>query len=826
MCSVSKLIMPRDGDDGPWSSFTLQVGTPAQDVRTFVSTSSQVSWIVLQDVGCTASDKACANARGGLFNMNTSSTWKPNGFWQLQNERNLGIFANGLFGNDTIGLGIQGSGGPTLQNQILATIGTEDFYVGMFAVNPKRTNYTGVTEQGQASYMTSLKEQNLIPSVSFGYTAGAPYRLKKVLGNLVLGGYDQSRFTPNNMSFSFAPDTDRDVVVGIQTIVARDQDGTTHDLLPTSINAYVDSTIPQIWLPLEACKAFEKAFDLTYDEDNQIYPVSSALHSKLLARNASITFTLGNSNLGGQTIDITLPYDSFDLKAQPPFTSNTTKYFPLQRAVNDTQYTLGRTFLQEAYLIVDWERSNFSLSQCLFDPDMTQEKLISIKSVDATTTDQNRGTSSGKTIGIAVGVSMAVVLLAGGIGAFLYMRGRKGRRHVESTTPKEEDDEAARIRQGFAKAELDTDLNHAKYEMAGSEGSSGPRTPDWVDEKAKHPGLHAELAGDGSTAELNGGGHLAAELSSYKAFSGPYHEMYDPSLVPVELPANMPEELPASSLPSFSRSSRSSPSQAFRSANISPLERSSGPSPSPRLRNGQRSANDRPPGSMQSSISGKVLPQSQSTATLSSAETSKGPSSPDWLGQSSPHEHESSCPISPIGASDDGTDHDGLFSLVRGLAQPRRPPRTASIERRLGAPRGPHTDIPRTNRFILRTHRPRELGDPSVGERMMRFTTCDAGISPAHYAFISLQKKAGIVACRRGSRMSAHAESKPAKPAKGKIDCYWHQCTVIAHRCQLPTRIARIAAGLLLHLRPPHSNAGTEEADVSVPCVGHAAAGQ
>lgn len=142
--------------------------------------------------------------------MNTSSTWSPNGLWQLQNERNLGIFANGLFGNDTIGLGIQGSGGPTLQNQILATIGTEHFYLGMFAVNPKRTNYTGVTEQGQASYMTSLKEQNLIPSVSFGYTAGAPYRLKKVLGNLVLGGYDQSRFTPNNMSFSFAPDTDRD----------------------------------------------------------------------------------------------------------------------------------------------------------------------------------------------------------------------------------------------------------------------------------------------------------------------------------------------------------------------------------------------------------------------------------------------------------------------------------------------------------------------------------------------------------------------------------------------------------------------------------------
>ena len=108
--------------------------------------------------------------------MNTSTTWKPNGFWQLGNERNLGIYANGLFGNDTIGLGIQGSGGPTLSDQILATIGTEQFYLGMFAVNPKRTNYTGIAEEGQASYMTCLQEQNLIPSLSFGYTAGAPYR--------------------------------------------------------------------------------------------------------------------------------------------------------------------------------------------------------------------------------------------------------------------------------------------------------------------------------------------------------------------------------------------------------------------------------------------------------------------------------------------------------------------------------------------------------------------------------------------------------------------------------------------------------------------------
>ncbi|KAL8717936.1 MAG: hypothetical protein Q9225_004869 [Loekoesia sp. 1 TL-2023] len=608
--------------------------------------------------------------------MNQSSTWKPNGFWQLGNERNLGIYANGLYGNDTLGLGIQGSGGPTLSNQVLAAIRTKAFYLGMFGVNPKRTNYTGVAEEGQASYMTCLQEQNLIPSLSFGYTAGAPYRLKKVLGSLTLGGYDESRFTLNNMSFSFAPDNDRDIVVGIQSIISTDQDGTTHDLLPTGINAYIDSTVPQIWLPLEACKAFEKAFNLTYDAENMIYPVSNALHRKLVAQNASITFTLGDSYSGGQTIDITLPYDSFDLQAEPPFTPNATKYFPLQRAVNETQYTLGRTFLQEAYLTVDWERGNFSVSQCLFEPDMTPERLVPIQSVNASTTATNHqgGSKTGKTIGIGVGIAVAIVMIVGGIATFI-LRNRRRRRHADKDTTKE-DDESEKIRRGFAKAELDTNLDHALYEMGGRDDRPGNRPYGaWVDEKAMHPRLHAELIGDGSRAELTGSGHGASELSSRGKFSGPYHEMFDPLVPPVELPADMPRELPASPLPTFSRSSDSS--QSFRSANMSPVHRSSRPSPRRPPPGGQHGVTHHSAQSLQTPTSRGQSTRSHYSVSSPSAQASRAPSSPDLSGPSSPREHEAFSPISPVGGNDDGDDHQGLFALVKGLAEPTRPPRSA-----------------------------------------------------------------------------------------------------------------------------------------------------
>jgi hypothetical protein len=41
---------------------------------------------------------------------------------------------------------------------------------------------------------------------------------------------------------------------------------------------------------------------------------------------------------------------AFDLQAHWSIYPSTTNYFPLRRAANDTQYTLGKKFLQEAYV--------------------------------------------------------------------------------------------------------------------------------------------------------------------------------------------------------------------------------------------------------------------------------------------------------------------------------------------------------------------------------------------------------------------------------------------------------------------------------------------
>lgn len=168
----------------------------------------------------------------------------------------------------------------------------------------------------------------------------------------MFGGYDASRFIPNDVEFNFASDISRDLVVGLQFIKYSDSKTANGVLLSEGILTFIDSTVPHIWLPVDVCEAFENAFGLTYDNASGLYPVDDTLHESLLKQNASITFTLGDEVNGGKNVDVTLPYLSFDQQAKSPFLSNSTRYFPLRRAANDTQFTLGRTFLQESYVFV------------------------------------------------------------------------------------------------------------------------------------------------------------------------------------------------------------------------------------------------------------------------------------------------------------------------------------------------------------------------------------------------------------------------------------------------------------------------------------------
>ncbi|EMC92474.1 hypothetical protein BAUCODRAFT_78428 [Baudoinia panamericana UAMH 10762] len=466
-----------DGIDGSWSTFTLRIGTPAQYVRTFVSFAAYQTWAVLPQ-GCqSASDyNGCMSARGGVYNQSASSTFENIGIYDLWIEENLGLIGNAIFGYDAVGLGGNGENGPTLKNTTVGGLAVPTFYLGVFGVNPKPTNWTSFNDPAP-SYMTQLKEEKLIASVSASYTAGAPYRFSGVLASLTLGGYDSSKFVSNSVPFTFAADNSRDLVVAIQSISTPSSNGSNPvgtALLPGPIYAYIDSTVSQIWLPMEACQVFESVFGLVYDNTTQLYLVNDTLHSSLLQRNANVTFQLAQAYTGGPSVQITLPYAAFDLTASPPYQGLTTqtRYFPLRRAANSSQYTLGRTFLQEAYLTVDWEAQQFNVSQVLWDSNAKENLVVipptsqsssssassSYPGTDTSSTSSNK-LSAGAIAGIVIGAVAAVVLLALLLIWFFRKRSKdaqeRERQNEKLGSNSDESNERGRQANVFPKAELE-----------------------------------------------------------------------------------------------------------------------------------------------------------------------------------------------------------------------------------------------------------------------------------------------------------------------------------------------------------------------------------
>ncbi|KAG9185631.1 hypothetical protein G6011_06962 [Alternaria panax] len=522
------------GIDGAWNTFTLAVGEPQESVRVYVSTASQQIWAI-NHMACISNttdpttgemtalnvfDADCEQSRGFLFNSSNSETWEQKGFYQLWIEKYLGLVGNGLYGFDSVGLGRAGEMGPSVQNTTVGTLVTANFWLGHIGVHSKSTNFS-VFDEPIPSYMTTLFKQKSIPSLSFGYTAGAQYRDQTILGSLTLGGYDASRLIPNDLTFIFAPDNERDLVVGVVGITANTTSKGDIDLLKTDdVTMYIDSTIAELYLPVEVCQAFEDAFGLQYDEATDLYLVDDALHQSLLAQNPSVTFTLGQKYSTDATLQITLPYAALDLEATPPYRGlkEKTKYFPIRRGGESRQWVLGRTFLQEAYLTVDWERQNFTVSAVDWTFGKAPEVLPIVSPTYAVphyTPPPKKPLSSTAVIGIAVGGGFFVALVVCAIGWWFWRRRQKRK----------------------------LDAIKAKYEAKVAAAAATKMDPPVLEEGQTST---VRSSTEGMTvfpkAELPGGSHVHYEMEAQVEGNGslPVHEADGKERQVYEMPGDMP----------------------------------------------------------------------------------------------------------------------------------------------------------------------------------------------------------------------------------------------------------------------------------------------
>ncbi|KAJ4294354.1 hypothetical protein N0V90_008044 [Kalmusia sp. IMI 367209] len=461
-----------DGDDGSWSTFSIRVGWPEQDFRILPATSR--SWTHVPVGGCIeeADPPYCGNTRGVYpFDGKNSTGFLSNSSWTWQNlstsTLDPGVDSDTAYGRDAVGLGLQSSSGLTLKDQVVGLVWPKNFYLGSLGLAIAPISISNSTHQ-EASFMRTLKNKNMIPSASFAYTAGAPYRIPPTPGSLTIGGHDASRFTANTKTFDIDKSQPNNLTINLQKVTAYNTLLGTRDLVTTSIPVHIDSGISQLFLPEEACDNFASAFGLNYDNSTDLYLVNDTVRERLRESKPTIHFSIApQSNPRSASDDpdsdtaltIKFPHGAFDLEASWPL-----------RAPDKGPFILGRVFLQETYLIVDWERANFSVHQALFTDPMPASDIVTIASPqredapknDTSPASAQHGTfSASAKLGVAVGLAVFALILCLALFFFLRHRRMKRSREVQGVEPSD-----AQLSGGAEKHEL----YGAVPEMLGSKG--------------------------------------------------------------------------------------------------------------------------------------------------------------------------------------------------------------------------------------------------------------------------------------------------------------------------------------------------------------------
>ncbi|KAF1944718.1 acid protease [Clathrospora elynae] len=511
-----------DGNDGKWSTFIINIGDDGsgrgQNFKVLISTSSPLTQVPQQTAWCTTDD--CARSRGIMlfdgsqslgFNSAKSLQWKDTGKYTIPLPRWWptadGLTVNGsanpaaVWGVGSVGLGESSLQSDILINQYVVEYTVADFFMGSFGL---AVGATGPLHADKPTFIDNFYgSAHKIASRSYGYTAGAFYRNNKngVLGNLVLGGYDKSRLTAQGTSIAMPNEKNTTLAVGVQSILYAPKQSVgsiSQSFTSRGFSAVIDSTLPYLILPDDICDQFVLNFRLGFDKDTKLFTVNESSHNFNVQQDAKVSFKIGAGPQDSTDFaSIVLPYAAFDQQSNYPLTNETTPYFPIKRSENG-MFVLGRTFLQEAYIIVDYERSNFTVAPALFSEPMPDQSLVTIFNKTYTViqppSNSGGGLSSGAIAGIVVGIVVAFVIA--GIGAFLVWK-----RRLDTKKKATEDIKTTEIDTMFAG-------NEVKYrrisELTGSEAPQSPKDSTVGYYTADHKSIPpiSELSPESTPAEL------------------------------------------------------------------------------------------------------------------------------------------------------------------------------------------------------------------------------------------------------------------------------------------------------------------------------------
>ena len=374
------------GPDGPWQAISIKLGLPAQNLDLYPG--GVYASAILTDQLC-KDTQALSCGSGGTYSPEDSTTFDDHFIDYEDVSGNSSLWTMGAmmfsYSNSTDFLEQLQIAGTTVANftatmyhQITVVYPDGDYplQVGGLALGPT-LNQTWREGLYTPSLNTSLipgnlKLQNAIPSNSFGLHIGIAAEVLRLSLSLWLGGYDASRIvgpvsSQSTQNFLFAIDL-LDVGIGVnhggspfssslqQSLLSQGNSSITS----TGISVLLDPIAPYLYLPNSTCAAIAKNLHVTYNVGKALYfwNTTDPRYANIVTSPTYLSFVFRGS---GGNLTINTPFRLLNLTLGPPLVSTNTSYFPCQPPQDSgDKYSLGRAFLQAAFIGVNWATSGES----------------------------------------------------------------------------------------------------------------------------------------------------------------------------------------------------------------------------------------------------------------------------------------------------------------------------------------------------------------------------------------------------------------------------------------------------------------------------------
>lgn len=397
------------GPDGPWRAVSVSIGTPKQAIDLYPGSTWQ-SQILASSICENVSLTTCFAGNAGTYDSSASSTHAsfevPLGEshaidWTLgampmvgtdgfqfdeltMDQGQLGeiVIAN-LSMNVITSVDETLPGGRTFKPQvgILALGASDDFQQFSQGIGKPMFN---------ASLLpNSMYSQDIVGTNSFGLHIGSA--AMGIPGSLYIGGYDQTRIVGNVTSQVYGGnffqidllDIGIGVAEGTSPFSFTSKSGllaSGNSSIGSSMPINIDASVPYMYLPESTCKAISTNLPVVYNENLGLYlwNTQAASYESITSSPSFIQFTFRLNNSNSLNVTINVPFRLLNLTLDTPLVDTPTPYFPCRPSQSSTN-TLGRAFLQAAFLGANWNKAspgNFWIAQA---PGPTTPSTPSVK---------------------------------------------------------------------------------------------------------------------------------------------------------------------------------------------------------------------------------------------------------------------------------------------------------------------------------------------------------------------------------------------------------------------------------------------------------------